>query len=525
MYDAEGAFAPDAWGKFSEIPQPLQWQYKALGIVEQPPQLEFDQGLDSAGLTTCCYLLPPNAGIFPFLYPLLMPFIPYPLPLPPLPCDQSKFWSIGKYHISLDVQISAQFYTGLTTRFYEEKLERDGYDGEGEEMRVVVNCADGSGYLNNCYWNPEFETICFGTGYTNTPFLYGDIPHRNLAGALDYVAHEFSHAVTSSTSDLAYINESGALNESFSDMMACAVEYWASQLEDDSNYPGSFDWTIGEDVALVNDLPFLINFFSRSFERSLEDPSISYPPQPNTYPSDDPNTTTDGYWHPYCDTSDNGGVHINCGVPNKMFYLLSEGGIHNGVTVKGIGILDAALIMYRANRDQWNNDESFTFEMAKEGCITEANNFDIENGSNWSKSVQNAWAAVNIGEPYESQFSNQTISSGTYSDANIIIGPNVTIESGAIVIFNAENSIMAGDNVIINENAQVTFHADTIEGKNSFNVKSGAVVIFEAIDSLTIGPDFIIESDAEVYFRVGNYISILPDFTAQEGSFFEISNL
>ena len=63
--------------------------------------------------------------------------------------------------------------------------------------------------------------------------------------------------------------------------------------------------------------------------------------------------------HDLSDSSDHYGVHTNCGVPNKMFYLLSEGGTFNGTTVTGIGIENAINIMYYTNRNRWPSNCSF----------------------------------------------------------------------------------------------------------------------------------------------------------------------
>lgn len=119
--------------------------------------------------------------------------------------------------------------------------------------------------------------------------------------------------------------------------------------------------------------------------RSLQDPPSSDPPQPDTYP---PDPTVDyGYWKSTADpNNDFGGVHTNCGVPNKMFYLLSEGGVHNGITITGIGadsdhVLNAAKAMYRAATKKWESTAAFNFALARERCIDAAKGLDNENGT------------------------------------------------------------------------------------------------------------------------------------------------
>ena len=106
----------------------------------------------------------------------------------------------------------------------------------------------------------------------------------------DIMGHEFTHGVTQSEAGLIYNNESGALNESFSDIFGEMVESWAE---------GICDYLVGADRGAI-----------RSFIN------------PNTYGQPDTYLGTD--W--YTGTADNGGVHTNSGVQNHWFYLVSEGG-------------------------------------------------------------------------------------------------------------------------------------------------------------------------------------------------------
>src|SRR4029450_7490918 len=114
---------------------------------------------------------------------------------------------------------------------------------------------------------------------------------------LDIYAHEFTHGVTEHTCDLVYEFQPGALNESYSDVFACMV---------DGN------WTIGEGRA-------------SGASRGLAGPTLfGQPERMSTFLS----TTID---------DDQGGVHTNSGIPNKAAFLISQGGTHNGLPVRGIG--------------------------------------------------------------------------------------------------------------------------------------------------------------------------------------------
>ena len=159
----------------------------------------------------------------------------------------------------------------------------------------------------------------FGNGSQMT---YGDgNASWNPLVSLDIVGHEVSHGVTEYSAGLVYSYESGALNESFSDIFGEAIENFAT---------GSNDWLMGEDIG-VN---------PGSALRSMADPPIK----------GDPDTYLGTNWR--FDSADNGGVHTNSGVQNKWFYLMAvgEAGVNdNGQSynVTGIGIDDAEAIAYR----------------------------------------------------------------------------------------------------------------------------------------------------------------------------------
>jgi Zn-dependent metalloprotease len=281
-----------------------------------------------------------------------------------------------------DIWVSAHYYTGITTKFYQEILERNGYDDEGTVMHVLINA---KGWDHNSQTYTGDWGWCTGWGI-NLGYGAPGI-RRNYAGSLDTIAHEFSHAVTIAERGQVEMkgNETLSLYESFSDMMACAVEYWLDTTVEKFN--GTFDWLIGEDITILDPVS------GKAYSRNLSDPTDTN--QPDTYPNGDPNNSSEGGWIPLHDPDYL--PHINGGVPNKMFYLLSEGGMHNGVHVKEIGILDAAKLMYSANKDKWG--ASSTFLEARDDCIDAAQEWDANHPTKWAPSVQNAWAAVNVGNP------------------------------------------------------------------------------------------------------------------------------
>jgi Zn-dependent metalloprotease len=123
-----------------------------------------------------------------------------------------------------------------------------------------------------------------GNGTTFTPLT-----------AIDITAHEIAHGLTSNTSNLVYSNESGALNESFSDIFGVSVESFANN--------NTLNWIIGEDATPNGN-------------------GIRNMSNPNAFA--DPDTYLGTNY--YTGTQDNGGVHTNSGVQNFWYYLLTVGG-------------------------------------------------------------------------------------------------------------------------------------------------------------------------------------------------------
>ncbi|MBH9968613.1 peptidase M4 family protein [Bacillus enclensis] len=211
----------------------------------------------------------------------------------------------NKFNASYDgAAVDAHYYAGETYDYYKDVHNRNSYDGNGAALKSTVHY---SRNYNNAFWNGQQMVYGDGEGSTFVP----------LSGGLDVVAHELTHAVTDTTADLIYQNESGAINESMSDVFGTLLEYHTG------NNP---DWEIGEDIYTPG--------VSGDALRSMSDPAKYNDP--------------DHYSVRYTGTGDNGGVHINSGIGNKAAYLLSQGGTHYGVNVTGIGPDKVGDIYYRA---------------------------------------------------------------------------------------------------------------------------------------------------------------------------------
>lgn len=195
--------------------------------------------------------------------------------------------------------VDAHYYAGVVDSFYADVFGRNSIDDNGMEIRSVVHFYDN---YCNAFWNGEQMTYGDGNGTTCLP----------LSGGLDVAGHELTHGVTEFTSNLIYENQSGALNESFSDMMGNTTEFYA---EDQGLDPAAEpDWRIGEDVIDIYDSPGF---------RNMGDPQEFGDP--------------DYYTERYKGEEDNGGVHSNSGIPNHAYYLAVNGGRNAGCDNVGSG--------------------------------------------------------------------------------------------------------------------------------------------------------------------------------------------
>ncbi|WP_026696133.1 M4 family metallopeptidase [Peribacillus kribbensis] len=246
--------------------------------------------------------------------------------------------------------VDAHYYAGKTYDYYKTTFGRNSYDGYGAALRSTVHYS--SGY-NNAFWNGSQMVYGDGDGSTFIP----------LSGGLDVVAHELSHAVTSSESNLTYQNESGALNEAISDIFGTVVEF--------KYQPSKADYLIGEDIYTPS--------ISGDALRSMANPAAYGDP--------------DHYSKRYTGTQDNGGVHTNSGIINKAAYLIAAGGTHYGVTVQGIGVDKLGAIFYRANTVYLTSSSNFS--QARAALIQSA--ADLYGSSSAEKTaVTNAFNAVGV---------------------------------------------------------------------------------------------------------------------------------
>jgi Zn-dependent metalloprotease len=182
---------------------------------------------------------------------------------------------------------------GATYDFYCNVFDRNSIDGHG--MRLDASVHFGEDY-DNAFWNGQQMVFGDGDGRIFVSFTK----------AIDVVGHELTHGVTQCTAALEYHDQSGALNESMSDVFGSLVKQY--QLKQSV---AQADWLIGAGILA----PGIHGQALRSMKApgtAYDDPTLGKDPQPDNM--DDYNT----------DPGDNGGVHINSGIPNLAFYLVCD---------------------------------------------------------------------------------------------------------------------------------------------------------------------------------------------------------
>ena len=192
---------------------------------------------------------------------------------------------------------------GATYDFYKTYNLRDSIDGLGMTMSATTR------------FIPEGTTAPFENAFWDGYRMYFG---EGFAAADDVVAHELTHGVTQYTSNLMYLNQPGAINESLSDMWG----EWIDQVYVTDTDTSSTKWLLGEDIPSIGAI------------RNMKNPPLFR----------DPDRMGSIYY--YTGPNDNGGVHINSGVGNKLCYLLTDGDRFNGFTIKGMGLTKTCKLFY-----------------------------------------------------------------------------------------------------------------------------------------------------------------------------------
>jgi thermolysin len=349
---------------------------KKLSVLRQAGAYFADDQLRPPDLTT--YDMRAN---FPRFLSLLDGFVPFVQS--DVAADDDNTWT--------DVSaVDAHTHIGWTYDYYFKRHSRRGLDNRDRRLVTLINAATPQGAVTTNI-PPEFVINAFwcddcGPGAVGAMFFGNGIPSNfvltatgqnvfQLAGSLDVAAHELTHGVTSSSSNLIYMNESGALNEAFSDIMGTSVEFF---FQTPGTGRGQADYLIAEDSFRAL-RPGSVNGI-----RSMENPGMFGDP--------------DHYSRRFTGSGDNGGVHINAGIATHAFYLAIESGTNrtSGMFVTGVGAANREQIekvFYRAF--VFLLPANATFSTARAATIQAARDLYPTNAAVLN-AVTQAWTAVGV---------------------------------------------------------------------------------------------------------------------------------
>lgn len=288
-----------------------------------------------------------------------------------LATDTDNVWTDG-------ANVDAHVYAGWTYDYLFKRFGRRGLDDSDLRILSLVHPVRrqdwltappgvfGLFYLNAFYAGNG--VMVYGEGLPPEVIFLG-LSWNFFSAALDVVAHELAHGVTEFSSQLIYQDESGALDEAFSDIIATGVEFF---FQASGSGLLEADYLIGEDIATPGGI------------RSMENPGLFGDP--------------DHFSNLFTGPEDNGGVHTNALIATHAFYLAIEGGTNStsGLGVAGVGA---------ANREQIENifyrafvlllPSNATFSVARAATIQAAQDL-YGAGSAAEQAVIDAWTAVGV---------------------------------------------------------------------------------------------------------------------------------
>jgi len=251
--------------------------------------------------------------------------------------------------------------SGVTYDLLAEIFGRNSIDGKGMKLDSTVHYQKS---YDNAFW--DGRQMVYGDGDEDLPV--SQRLFNRFTAAMDVIGHELIHGVTQHEADLAYWDQSGALNESISDIFGILVkQYHLRQSVDESN------WLIGEGLFSANVNGIGLRSM-KSPGSAYDDPVLGKDPQP-------------GHMNDYISTTqDSGGVHLNSGIPNHAFYIVA-------MDLGGYAWDKAGMIWYKTLTEKLTSSSNFqdaanlTHQSACELFGT---------GSLEQSAVRNGWLKVGI---------------------------------------------------------------------------------------------------------------------------------
>ncbi|MBC8945854.1 zinc metalloproteinase aureolysin [Xenorhabdus indica] len=258
---------------------------------------------------------------------------------------------------SKDISVNEAYeHLGNTYNFYKEIFGRDSIDNKGLKLAATVHYLEG---YANAFW-------------ANNQMVFGDgmkLYFNRFTSCIDITAHELTHGVTQYEADLDYAYQSGALNESISDVFGVMVKQFTNNQKANES-----DWLVGQGIFGPKMNPH-------------NDPNIalrSFKHPGSAYSHDD----QIGHMNQYQElplSNDNGGVHKYSGIPNKAFYLLA-------VELGGYSWERAGKIWYETLTDRRLSNKANFNDFAK---LTVDNAYKLF-GKSISNLVTDAWNQVGV---------------------------------------------------------------------------------------------------------------------------------
>ncbi|MDB4089390.1 M4 family metallopeptidase [Flavobacteriales bacterium] len=256
--------------------------------------------------------------------------------------------------------LDAHWGAEMTYDYFWNVHARNSINGSGFKLVSYVHYDNN--YVN-AFWDGSRMTYGDGNGTSTSPLT-----------TMAVAGHEITHGLTSNTANLVYSYESGALNESFSDIFGVCIDFWSR--------PTDANWLMGDEIYTS----------AGSYFRSMSNPNAKN--DPDTY----------GGTHYYTGTADNGGVHTNSGVQNFWFYLLVNGGTGTNDNMDAYSV--APLGFDTASRIAFRN---LTVYLSRNSQHSDARFYAIKSATDLYGACSpaviattNAWHAVGVGPAYVS---------------------------------------------------------------------------------------------------------------------------
>lgn len=419
--------------------------------------------------------------------------------------DVDNNWTTAEHHRSLandgafeaendDIAWDAHWGAEVVYDYWLAKHNRLSYDGNNARIKNFIHY--GPAY-DNAFWNGTAMTYGDGSGPTAGGF--------KALTSLDVCGHEIGHGVCSSTADLVYANESGAMNEAFSDIWAACIEHF-SMVRSGSTVPSTAyrPFYIGEQISATADNPL----------RRMDNPKAQG--NPDTYGGTnwaDPNCTPSL-------ANDQCGVHTNSGVLNHWFFLLTAGS-KNGTRPAGM----TANQYYFADSDDEINDlgnaysvngvgfdvaeniaflteimltSTATYAEAREVSIQVAQAVSGDPCSALTETVTNAWYACGVGAKFVKPC---TVKYGfiyqpgtTVSESSATQGCNTSRTITVPVLLPANSTATVTVSGTATKGADYTLSATSLNNTATTNSKQNLVV--------TINNDGVVEADETINLKL-----------------------